>query len=328
LIFFGIILWKHDQPARCSISITHFLCFNYGGEFSYCISERANLSYRTNLRSFISLFHGLFSNLLGGFVLASEDFYTKVSNPSCSKTHIDTAEGWLYLASVLDLYSRRVVGWAMADHLQTSLLESALRMALLGRLPKAGLLHHSDQGSQYTSLAYQEYLSSHRCQVSMSRADNCYDNSVMESFFSILRAECAFTQFATRAQARTRIFEYIEAWYNRQRAFAGQSFELPMLALYCLGMRKEVVDEIGNLDESFGLGMFEDDDYSLRVRKAGYKVLCAQDVFIHHWAKQSFSKLEKEVFDRLFDENRRKFEEKWDVEWKVYNSSIKFDYKS
>ena len=102
---------------------------------------------------------------------------------------------------------------------------------------------------------------------------------------------------------------------QRQKAFAGQSFELPMLALFCLGMRKEVVDKIGYLDERFGLGMFEDDDYSHRVRKGGYTVLCAQDVFIHHWGRQSFSKLEKGAYDRLFDENKKKYEEKWGIRW-------------
>jgi len=142
-------------------------------------------------------------------------------------TYIDTAEGWLYLASVLDLYSRMVVGWAMADNLQTSLVESALRMALLWRHPQIGLLHHSDQGCQYTSLAYQECLSSHHCQVSMSRVGNCYDNAVMESFFATLKAECASTQFATRAQARIRIFEYIEAWYNRQRLHSSLDYLSP-----------------------------------------------------------------------------------------------------
>lgn len=142
-------------------------------------------------------------------------------------TYIDTAEGWLYLASVLDLYSRKIVGWAMADHLQTTLVEMALNMALHRRWPQSGLLHHSDQGCQYTSLAYQEHLASLRCQVSMSRTGNCYDNAVMESFYATLKEECAFTQFATKAQARTHIFEYIEAWYNRLRLHSSLGFRSP-----------------------------------------------------------------------------------------------------
>jgi transposase InsO family protein len=143
-------------------------------------------------------------------------------------TYIDTAEGWLYLAPVLDLYSRQVVGWAMADHLGAALVESALQMALARRHPAAGLLHHSDQGSQYTSLAYQLQLLAHNCQISMSRVGNCYDNAVMESFFSTLKTECATDQFINRAQARRTIFEYIEVWYNRQRLHSSLGYLSPV----------------------------------------------------------------------------------------------------
>lgn len=143
-------------------------------------------------------------------------------------TYIDTAEGWLYLAVVLDLFSRQVVGWAMADHMQTSLVEEALKMAMLRRQPTPGLLHHSDQGSQYTSEAYQQALANYHCQVSMSRVGNCYDNAVMESFFSTLKAECASQPFASRAQARTAIFEFIEAWYNRQRLHSALGYLSPV----------------------------------------------------------------------------------------------------
>jgi putative transposase len=143
-------------------------------------------------------------------------------------TYIDTAEGWLYLASVLDLFSRKIVGWAMADHMQTSLVEEAFKMAVLSRYPTTGLLHHSDQGRQYTSEAYQDCLATFQCQVSMSRVGNCYDNAVMESFFGTLKAECAIQQFATRTQARTTIFEYIEAWYNRQRLHSSLGYLSPV----------------------------------------------------------------------------------------------------
>jgi transposase InsO family protein len=132
-------------------------------------------------------------------------------------TYIDTAEGWLYLAPVLDLYSRRVVGWAMADHMEASLVEDALKMALRQRQPQAGWLHHSDQGRQYTSQTYQDMLQASQCQISMSRVGNCFDNAVMESFFRTLKTECATEQFASRSHARSAIFEYMEAWYNRQR---------------------------------------------------------------------------------------------------------------
>lgn len=132
-------------------------------------------------------------------------------------TYIDTAEGWLYLAIVLDLFSRKVVGWAMAEQMNTALVETALDMALRVRQPTAALLHHSDQGSQYTSIAYTRRLADANIEMSMSDVGNCYDNAVAESFFGTLKAECVTGQFATHATARTTIFEYIEVWYNRQR---------------------------------------------------------------------------------------------------------------
>jgi len=132
-------------------------------------------------------------------------------------TYIDTAEGWLYLAIVLDLFSRKVVGWAMAEQMDTAVVETALHMALNRRHPTASLLHHSDQGRQYTSAAYQTSLSEANIQVSMSLVGNCHDNAVAESFFGTLKAECVRGQFASHALARRTIFEYIEVWYNRQR---------------------------------------------------------------------------------------------------------------
>lgn len=143
-------------------------------------------------------------------------------------TYIDTAEGWLYLASVLDLFGRKIVGWAMADHMGSELVRSALKMALLQRQPDAGLLHHSDQGSQYTSCDYLDLLQAHDCQISMSGKGNCYDNAVMESFFSTLKTECADVQFETRAQAKLAIFEYIEVWYNRQRLHSSLGYLSPL----------------------------------------------------------------------------------------------------
>jgi putative transposase len=123
----------------------------------------------------------------------------------------------LYLAIILDLFSRKVVGWAMSEQMNAALVETALHMALQTRQPEATLLHHSDQGSQYTSADYQSSLVAANLQLSMSRVGNCYDNAVAESFFGTLKAECVTGQFATRTLARTTIFEYIEVWYNRQR---------------------------------------------------------------------------------------------------------------
>jgi putative transposase len=143
-------------------------------------------------------------------------------------TYIDTAQGWLYLAIILDLFSRKVVGWAMSENIDTALVEMALHMALRTRQPKTTLLHHSDQGSQYTSAAYQSSLTDWNIQPSMSRVGNCYDNAVAESFFGTLKAECVTHQFATHAQARTTLFEYIEVWYNRQRLHSSLGYLSPM----------------------------------------------------------------------------------------------------
>lgn len=143
-------------------------------------------------------------------------------------TYIDTTEGWLYLAVILDLFSRKVVGWAMSRYMNTTLVETALRMALHTRQPQASLLHHSDQGSQYTSAQYQRLLTVMNIQLSMSRVGNCYDNAVAESFFGTLKTECASRPFASHALARTTIFEYIEVWYNRQRLHSTLGYLSPV----------------------------------------------------------------------------------------------------
>lgn len=142
-------------------------------------------------------------------------------------TYIDTREGWLYLAALLDLCSRRVVGWSMGETLKASLVEDALAMAAGRREVGEGLLHHSDQGCQYTSDAYQSRLAALKAHVSMSGVGNCYDNAVMESFFSTLKGECATYRFAARAEARQRIFEFIEVWYNRQRLHSSLGYLSP-----------------------------------------------------------------------------------------------------
>jgi putative transposase len=143
-------------------------------------------------------------------------------------TYIDTAEGWLYLASVIDLFSRKVIGWAMSDKIDSVLATNALRMAWSTRQPGYGLLHHSDQGRQYTSASYQQALVEMGCQVSMNRTGECYDNAVMESFFATLKTECVTEQFASLAEARTTIFEYLEGWYNRQRLHSSLDYLSPV----------------------------------------------------------------------------------------------------
>jgi putative transposase len=145
-------------------------------------------------------------------------------------TAVWTYEGWLYLAVVLDLFSRRVVGWAMAPSQDETLVEMAFRMAWLSRQPQAGLTFHSDRGSQYTSDAYQALLREAQVTVSMSRTGNCYDNAVTESFFGTLKAECVEdVSFQSRAQARLAIFEYTECYYNRIRRHSTLGYKSPVI---------------------------------------------------------------------------------------------------
>lgn len=133
-------------------------------------------------------------------------------------TYIATGEGWLHLAAIQDLFSRRIVGWQMAPHLRTELVIDALEMAIANRRPAPGLVHHSDQGTQFTSFAFGRRLREASIISSMGAVGTAYDNAVAESFFSTLKRELVHRQrFATRAQARSAIFEFIEVFYNRQR---------------------------------------------------------------------------------------------------------------
>lgn len=144
-------------------------------------------------------------------------------------TYVPTDEGWLYVAGVLDRYSRYLVGWAMGSTLDTALPLAALMMALRRRKPRAGLLHHSDRGVQYASSVYRSTLAAHGLVASMSRKGNCYDNATMESFWSTLKNELVYRcRFATRAQARTAIFDYIEAFYNRSRRHSSLGYQSPL----------------------------------------------------------------------------------------------------
>jgi len=144
-------------------------------------------------------------------------------------TYIPTMEGWLYLAVVMDLYSRRVVGWSMDSRINRQLTCKALRMAIANRSPGKGWLHHSDRGSQYASDDYQKLLSSRETVVSMSRKGNCWDNAVVESFFSALKKELVHhRRFETRSQAQSEIFDYIEVFYNRQRLHSTLGYRSPV----------------------------------------------------------------------------------------------------
>jgi putative transposase len=143
-------------------------------------------------------------------------------------TYVWTREGWLYLSVIIDLFSRRVVGWATANHMRTSLVLAALRMALGRRLPEAGLVHHSDRGSQYASVQYRAALAELGIVCSMSRKGNCWDNAVSESFFSTIKQELIYRDdWENRAGASLAIAEYIECFYNTRRRHSYLGFRSP-----------------------------------------------------------------------------------------------------
>jgi len=143
-------------------------------------------------------------------------------------TYIPTLEGWLYLAAVLDLYARRIVGWAMSDRMTGDLTLAALEMAIQRRQPGSGLIHHSDQGGQYTDSAYQALLKDYGIQGSMNGAGSWYDNAPMESFFGTLKSELVHHRlYSTRDEARPDLFFYIEAFYNRRRRHSALDYLSP-----------------------------------------------------------------------------------------------------
>ena len=143
-------------------------------------------------------------------------------------TYVPTEEGWLYLAAVIDLCSRKVVGWAMADHLRAELCTDALEMALAGREPTEGLIHHSDRGVQYACNDYRGMLEENGIQCSMSGRGDCYDNAVVESFFKTLKTELVYQhEYRTREEAKRSIFEYVEVFYNRKRRHSSLGYLSP-----------------------------------------------------------------------------------------------------
>jgi putative transposase len=144
-------------------------------------------------------------------------------------TYIRTKEGWLYLAVVIDLFSRKIIGWSMKDNMKTDLPLDALKMAIQARKPGAGVIHHSDRGVQYASILYQEALLKAKMICSMSRKGNCWDNAVTESFFSTLKRELIYPNriFASRKEAQNSIFRYIESWYNRGRRHSALGYLAP-----------------------------------------------------------------------------------------------------
>ena len=163
-------------------------------------------------------------NLLG------RDFTTTFPNQKwvADITYIPTAHGWLYLAVVMDLYSRKIVGWSMSKHIDSELVVSAMSMAVSQRKAVTGLLHHSDRGSQYASEVFQAFLDEHNIVCSMSRKGNCWDNACMESFFGSLKTEwLSHKKYQTRQEAKDDIFKYIELFYNSKRRHAALGYLSP-----------------------------------------------------------------------------------------------------
>ena len=143
-------------------------------------------------------------------------------------TYIPTQEGWLYLAVVIDLFSRRIIGWAMDQRMEATLVNNAMTMALLKRKPAPGLIWHTDRGSQYASTSHKVLLNAHGIRQSMSRKGNCWDNAVAESFFHTLKVELTHhEQFLTREEAKLKIFEYIEIYYNKLRIHSANDYLSP-----------------------------------------------------------------------------------------------------
>lgn len=162
--------------------------------------------------------------------LLNRDFTAAAANRKwvADITYIPTGEGWMYLATVLDLHSRRLVGWAMSERMKAELVIAALTMAIEMRQPSAGLIHHSDRGSPYASHAFRSVLAAHRMHASMSRKGDVYDNAAMESCFGTIKTELVhLASYATRAAARQAIFEYIEVFYNRQRPHSTLGYQSP-----------------------------------------------------------------------------------------------------
>jgi putative transposase len=163
--------------------------------------------------------------------VVNRDFEPMAANRTWTAdiTYIATGEGWLYLAVVEDLYSKRIVGWSMGSRIDSRLVVDALEMALAARQPGAGLVAHSDRGSQYASEHYQGLLARHGIVCSMSRRANCWDNAPIESFFASLKKELTRSEiFATREEARSSLFEYIEVFYNRIRRHSSLGYKSPV----------------------------------------------------------------------------------------------------
>jgi transposase InsO family protein len=163
--------------------------------------------------------------------LLEQDFTADAPNKKwmADLTFIETREGWLSLAGILDAYSRKIVGWSMSEHHDAELVTAVLRMALLQQRPGAGLIHHSDRGSEYANTSYQMLLHEHTIQVGMSKKGDYYDNAMIESFWRKLKEECCGQSiFFSRSEAKSAIFEYIEVFYQRKRRHSSLAYLSPV----------------------------------------------------------------------------------------------------
>lgn len=200
-----------------------------------CVNTVAKYMKQAGIRSKIKRrFRPTTTDATHGLAVAPNDLGRRfqATGPNCKWccdiTYVPTAEGFLYVAAVIDLFSRRVVGWAMDDHLRGELCVEALSMAIVRRTPAKGLLHHSDRGVQYACGQYQQMLRDHGMVASMSRKGDCYDNAAIESFWGTLKTELTHHElYPTRAEARRSIFEFIEVFYNRQRRHSAIGYVSP-----------------------------------------------------------------------------------------------------
>lgn len=216
----------------------------YGSPRMYVELKKQNISCSQNRVARLMKLHQIAAKRKKRFVVTTDskhnlpvaentlnqDFQASKANEKwvTDITYIHTKEGWLYLAVVLDLFSRKIIGWSMDANMERWLVINALKMALQSRHPPKGLLHHSDRGSQYASIDYQKLLVDHKISCSMSRKGNCYDNAVMESFFATLKQELVYHRlYQDRKEAKQDIFEYIQVWYNRKRSHSSLGYLSP-----------------------------------------------------------------------------------------------------
>jgi transposase InsO family protein len=206
-----------------------------GRKVDVCVNTVAKLMKRAGIRSvthrrFVPRTTDSTHDLPVADNLLAQDFSADTTDRKwvCDLTYVHTGQGTLYLAAVMDLCSRRIIGWAMAEHMRAELCAEALDMALRSRDVGPDLVHHSDRGSQYASDDYARLLRSRGVKVSMSRVGNCYDNAAMESFWGSLKTEWVYQQtYRTFEQAKQSIFQYIECWYNRRRRHSAIGYVSP-----------------------------------------------------------------------------------------------------